>query len=93
MGTMGPPSIENTPAEVAVLPTHAHWKRQVLRRCLETGTQPCSLCGAPALIFVDEELTAELWMHEVFYGKHLVQGCLIKQSLLQNQLLDALAGL
>lgn len=32
-------------------------------------------------------------MHKVFYGQDLRQGCLVHETLLQDQLLDALASL
>lgn len=45
------------------------------------------------LVFVQEKLAAEFWVHEVFYRQHLVQRCLIQKALFQDEFLDALAGL
>ena len=57
------------------------------------GAMPHCFSTAATLVLVDEELTAELWVHEVFNGQNLVQGSLIEQALLQDEFLDALAGL
>ena len=42
------------------------------------GTLPCCSKSAVGLVFVDEELASELWVHEVFYGQNLIQGCFIQ---------------
>ena len=57
------------------------------------GAMPHCFSTAATLVLVDEELTAELRVHEVFNGQDLVQGSLIEQALLQDEFLDALASL